>query len=377
MTKARPRKSRKCPEDVAINQAVEAVMEPDGSKGARQLGNCLDQKEVVFYLVSGSMYTEGCPSRLSSELEATPESKRALARALAQARVDLGEAWADLGTGLGTGTGGPWHGALGRHGRTLARYRQIPWRRGEPMQVPWARVRSRLGPSNAEPRQVPWARLNIYYRERCVLSQGRHGQRSKDDPRACLGHHAKARPLDPWSATLSRWGSTEPRLAPEPPGRSRAPPSNPCPLEKHGQRPLRRGWAKSRRFQAVEEPPWSWAGVMIKARPRKSRKCPEHVAIDQAVEALMEPGGAEGARQLGTCLDHKGSGVLLGLWIDVHRTGVLVGYVTTCWLIYKAGAVGLGKHKNESAEKGDMGTDEMGFAKKGGMDMDADSNDPD
>ncbi|KAK9169835.1 hypothetical protein Syun_001975 [Stephania yunnanensis] len=37
------------------------------------------------------------------------------------------------------------------------------------------------------------------------------------------------------------------------------------------------------------------------------RKCPEHVAIDQAVEALIEPGGSKGARQLGNCLDHKGT----------------------------------------------------------------------
>ncbi|KAK9113652.1 hypothetical protein Syun_020449 [Stephania yunnanensis] len=72
-------------------------------------------------------------------------------------------------------------------------------------------------------------------------------------------------------ATPSRWDLTEPRLAPEVPGCNQTPLSSPCPLEKHGTRPSKRGWTKSKRFQAVEELPWSWAGVMIKARPRKFR----------------------------------------------------------------------------------------------------------
>ncbi|KAK9150344.1 hypothetical protein Syun_008653 [Stephania yunnanensis] len=57
----------------------------------------------------------------------------------------------------------------------------------------------------------------------------------------------------------------------------------------------------------------------------------------------MERGGSKGARQLGNYLDHKGIGVLLGLWIDVHRTCVLIGYVTTCWLVYKAKGSKLGE----------------------------------
>ncbi|KAK9132883.1 hypothetical protein Scep_012411 [Stephania cephalantha] len=103
------------------------------------------------------------------------------------------------------------------------------------------------------------------------LSWGNKGT-VKDDPRACLGHHAKARPSDPWSGH------------PEPVGLDRAPANTlgawarPGTTEQFLSR--REAWTTS--FEA-------W-GDRVKAVP--------------SVEAVMEPGGSKGTRQLGNCLDH-------------------------------------------------------------------------
>ncbi|KAK9148657.1 hypothetical protein Scep_007414 [Stephania cephalantha] len=149
MTKARP-------EHVASDPAVEAVMEPGGSKGARQLGDTS-------------------------------------ADSLARARPRLGMSKVAA-----------WHG------------QGIPWQ---------GLTNLDLG---VDPGDV-------------VSPRGDMGT-VKDDPRACLGHHAKAThgPVTP-----SRWDSTEPRLAPRCTGTAehhRALLS----VEKHGPRPLRRGETGSR-----------------------------------------------------------------------------------------------------------------------------------
>ncbi|KAK9166672.1 hypothetical protein Scep_001863 [Stephania cephalantha] len=69
---------------------------------------------------------------------------------------------------------------------------------------PLARARPRLGTSKVAPchgQGIPWQGLtNLDLGvDPGGLSQGRDGHGSKEDPRACLGHHAKARPSDPWS----------------------------------------------------------------------------------------------------------------------------------------------------------------------------------
>ncbi|KAK9161192.1 hypothetical protein Syun_007533 [Stephania yunnanensis] len=125
----------------------------------------------------------------------------------------------------------------------------------------WDSTEPRLAPEALTKSKYAWShfgmfpielkkRLNIYYRERCVLS-GRHGQRSKEDPRACLGHHAKAGPSDPCSGHPEPVGLDRAPASTEVPGRSQASPRSPCPYEKCGSRPLRLGWTEPRRFQAV------------------------------------------------------------------------------------------------------------------------------
>ncbi|KAK9121126.1 hypothetical protein Syun_018743 [Stephania yunnanensis] len=162
----------------------------------------------------------------------------ALARALAQARANLGDTLADS---LSTSKVMPWH----EQGRTLARTRHT-----------LERLRKRL---------------NIYYKERCVLSRGRHGQRGKEDPRACFGHHAKGRPLDPWSDH------------PEPMGLDQAPASTRGAWAQPGTTDqslsLREAWATS--FEAwmdqVKAVLSVWVTTLVmttdmtKARPRMSR----------------------------------------------------------------------------------------------------------
>ncbi|KAK9098215.1 hypothetical protein Syun_025260 [Stephania yunnanensis] len=70
----------------------------------------------------------------------------------------------------------------------------------------------------------------------------------------------------------------------------------------------------------------------------------KNVDIDRhGAVAVMERCGSKGARQLGNYLDHKGNGVLLGLWINVLGTGVPIGYVTARWLVYKAKGSKLGE----------------------------------
>ncbi|KAK9148850.1 hypothetical protein Scep_007607 [Stephania cephalantha] len=68
----------------------------------------------------------------------------------------------------------------------------------------------------------------------------------KDDPRACLGHHAKARPSDPWFGHPEPVGLNRAPASTSVPGHGQAPPSSSCPVEKHGPRPLRRGEIESR-----------------------------------------------------------------------------------------------------------------------------------
>ncbi|KAK9114824.1 hypothetical protein Syun_021621 [Stephania yunnanensis] len=169
----------------------------------------------------------------------------------------LAQAKADLGTNLSTGIGGLRYEPWHGHRRTKVRA--------------LARTHADLG-------EVVSLRGGMDMVARKTLEHAL-GTMPRQDPRT----HGSAIP--------SRWDSTEPRLTPSVPGHDQAPPSSSCPIEKHGPRPL-----------------------------RNVRKCPEHVAIDQAVEAVMGPGDSKRARQLGNCLDHKGSGVLLSKRINVIRT---------------------------------------------------------
>ncbi|KAK9121127.1 hypothetical protein Syun_018744 [Stephania yunnanensis] len=199
-----------------------------------------------------------------SQVCAVPGHRRgcALVCASEQARPNLGRF-------LGAGMRKPWQVPWRRHGQTLADSL------GTSKVAPWheqGRALARAMPSLSK--FLGHEQGRFLGHERGVFSpRGGMGKEARRTLEHALGTMPREDPRTHGPATPSRLDSTEPPLAPEVPGRSQAPPSSPRPLEKHGPRPLRH----------VQE-------------------CPEymeHVLIDQAVEAVMEPSGRKGARQLG------------------------------------------------------------------------------
>ncbi|KAK9081906.1 hypothetical protein Syun_030743 [Stephania yunnanensis] len=185
---------------------------------------------------------------------------------------------ADLGTNLSTGIGGlryePWHG----HRRTKVRA--------------LARAHADLGHALARARHALARARHALARGLTNLdlgfdpgrnALGWHGHGSKEDPRACLGHHAKARPSDPWFGHPAGGTRPEPRLTPSVLGTARHHQAV-LSVEKHGPRPLRCGEPES-----SDSSGWVTTLVMAGGMTKERRKCLEHVAIDQAVEAVMGP----------------------------------------------------------------------------------------